>query len=562
QMTPFLQDLRFALRLLLRDRTFYLAALVTLALAIGVNSAIFTVTNSVLLQPLPYPAPDRLVRMYNCYPNVGVPKGSNGVPDYFDRRKATDVFESLTLYDGRGFDVGEAGSPLRMDAVAATPSYFQVFGIQPIVGRPFSEEEGERGSDKVVLLSEGLWREMFASRQSVLGEDLRLSGVPHQIIGVVPEGFGGEDTRLYVPLTFTDEQKSDDARHSNSWEMAARLEPGVTVAQAQARIDAINKQNEALVAKYVHLLKQAGYYTRVAGLHEEMVEDIRGTLLILQFAAGLVLLIGCVNVANLLLVRSQGRLKELSIRVALGAGRWRVSRLLLTESLLLGLAGGVLGFGVAIGGVRLFTYLGLERLPRGAEVAVDAPVLWFTLAAALITSLIFGAIPLVHVLRSSLAGILRQTSRTTAGDRGASTTRAVLVVAQVSLAFILLIGAGLLMTSFRKVLSVDPGFEPEGVVTAGINLPGTRYEGSGAISRFIDQSLERIRSLPGVRGATATSYLPFGNSSNASAVRIEQEAEVPDELPPVPAWNIIEPDYFRVMGIPLLQGRGIEPTDT
>ena len=569
-MDSLTHDLRFAVKLLLKDRAFNVVALLTVALCVGANTAIFSVINSVLLRPLRYPEPDRLITMYNRYPGVGIDKSSNGVPDYLDRKQATDVFEELAIFNSASFHAGSDGSPQRLRALAVTPSFFRVLRIPPLLGRHFADEEGVLGREKVVILSYGLWRELYGGDRGAVGKDLRLSGIPYRIIAVMPEGFDFQswnagttrDVRMWVPLAFTQEQMSVKARHTNNWDLIGRLQPGVSVSQAQAKVDAINRQNDELYPKFRELLKSARFHTRVTGLQDEMVAGVRPTLYLLQAAVGFVLLIGCVNVANLLLVRSNVRMKELSIRAALGAGRGQLSRLLLTESVLLGVLGGALGLVFGIWGVRLLKQLGADRIPRGEGVAVDIHVLWFTLAVAVLTGLLFGTVPVIHVLRSNLADVFRQTGRTGTAERAALMTRAVLVVCQVSLAFILLIGAGLMILSFVRVLAVDPGFRPERVLTAHLDLARTRYADDAQVRGFVGRALDSIRSLPGVECAAISTYLPFAGRENASAIAVDGHTLGPGELPPVPGWSIIDTDYFRAMGIPLLNGRTFEETDT
>ncbi len=562
-MSQILQDLRFASRLLLKDKTFNLVALLTLALCIGANTAIFSVVNSVLLQPLPFAESDRLVEIYNSYPGVGVPKGGAAAPELADRRAETEIFDSLSMQTTRNFDVGVEGSPQRLSFLAVTPSFFQVFRIAPLLGRTFTEEEGLEGGDKVILLSYGLWQELFTGRQDVVGEQIRLSGEPFTVIGVLPQMFETVfERRAAVPLVFSKRELSADGRHSNNSSMMARLQPGVAVELAQQRVDAINLRNEELYPQFVEVLHSAGYHSVVVPLHDELVKNVRSALYILLAAVGLVLLIGCVNVANLLLVRSNVRLKELSIRAALGAGKRRLGALLLTESLLLGLLGGALGLAIGVGGVRLLNNLAGDMLPTGAAVEVDATVLVFTLVLGVLTSLFFGIVPLAHVLRTNLSQIVRQGGRGGTDARPAIAARGALVVAQVSLAFVLLVGSGLLMSSFLRAVGVDPGFQPEGVLSGQFTLPNVRYQENKQIHVFVDSLLTEVRGLPGVHSVGITSIVPFSDDNNSSAISIVGRELGPGDLPPVPCWTVVDGDYFEAMGIPLLRGRYIDERDT
>jgi predicted permease len=560
-----LQDFIFGLKLLFKQRAFTAAALLTLALSIGANTAIFTVLENVVLRGLPFPQAERLVTMYNIYPGIGVSdRGANGVPDFLDRRKMTNVFSEVALIGGTGYEVGMEGSPQRIQGRYVTPSYFTVLGVRPLVGRTFTEEEAVLGKEKVAVLTEGLWRDLFAQDPNVVGKDIRLSGAPYRIVGVMPGTFGipGEDdVRIYTSFAFTKQQTSDQSRHSNNWGMIARLKPGVTLAQAQERINDLNRRNLDIFPQLRAILINARFATKVVGLQDELVRDIRPTLYLLQIAVAAVLLIGCVNLANLMLVRSNVRMKEFAIRYSLGAGRWRLVRQLLTESVALALMGGALGIAVAWGGVRLLSYLGAKDLPRGATIGMDPGALAFTAAIALLTGMVFGGMPLVHVLRQDLNAVFRGNERTGTAARGAVWVRSVLVVCQFAFAFVLLIGAGLLTMSFARLLRVDPGFQPENVVTAQVALPRVRYGDDARARNFLADLLQRLSAIPGVRQAGATTYLPFSGNNNSSVISIAGRALAPGENPPVPGWNIATPGYLQAMRIPLIQGRDISDSD-
>jgi predicted permease len=559
-----LQDVGYGLKVLLKQKAFTVAALLTLALCIGANTAIFTVLEAVVLRGLPFPKDDEIVTMYNVYPGVGVTdRGANGVPDYLDRRKMKKVFSEVALIGGDGYELGQQGSPQRIIGQYVTPSFFTVLGARPLLGRTFTEEEATLGKEKVVILSEGLWKEQFGGDRNVVGRDIRLNGSPYRIVGVLPSTFRLDDdeTRLWVPFAFTKEQTADDARHSNSWGMIARLAPGVSLARAQERIDDLNRRNLDLFPQYRKLLENARFGTKVRTLKDEIVRDIRPTLYLLQIAVGAVLLIGCVNLANLMLVRSNVRMKEMAIRYSLGSGRWRIARQLLTESVLLAMAGGALGVGVGYGGVRLLSYLGAKDLPRGATIAIDGSTLAFTAGLALLAGIAFGSVPLIHVLRSDLNAVFRGQERTGTAGRGALWVRSALVVAQFAFAFVLLIGSGLLTMSFVRLLKVSPGFQPEGVQTAQLSLPRVRYAEDARRRNFYADLLARLSALPGVRHAAATSYLPFSGNNNASLITLVGYTLSPGENPPVPGWNAASSDYFKAMGIPLLQGRSFTDAD-
>ncbi len=560
-----LKDLKHAVAALARERSFTSVALLTLALAIGANAAIFSVINAVLLEPLPYAEPDRLVTMYNLYPKVGVvDRGANAVPDYFDRRAETGTFEQVAMLDFENANVGAEGSPERVVAIRVTPTTFPLLRVQPALGRPFTEEDAKLGNERVALLTHAQWQKQFASDPNVLGKSIQINGVAHEIVGVMPRDFEllDRDARLLMPLAFTPEQTSDDSRHSNSYAMLARLGPGVTVAQAQERLNALNQRITDAHPQFREVLASAGFWTRVIGLQDEMVREVRPYLVLVQGGVALVLAIGCVNVANLMLVRSHRRKKELAVRFALGAGRGRVVRALMVESLVLAAAGGALGLGVGWAATRLLARFAADQLPRGAEVAVDWTVLGFTFLVALGTGLLFGLIPAFQALHASPAQAFREGGRSGTSGRTAALTRSSLVVFQFSLAFVLLVLASLLLLSFRRVTAVPPGFESRGVLSALVNLPEARYRDDAATRAFIDSAGARLRSLPGVEAVGLTTYLPFGGSSNASVITIDGYALAPGENPPVPHFSEVDGGYFDALGIRKLAGRNFEATDT
>jgi predicted permease len=559
-----LQDIRFGLKLLWKQKAFCLAALLTLALCIGANTAVFTILHAVVLNGLPFPDADRLVTMYNLYPGAGVTdRGANGVPDYLDRRKLTDVFEDVALTGPSGYDIGQEGATRRIEGESVTPSYFRVLKTKPLLGRTFTEDEVVQGKDHVAILTESLWDEMFTRDPKVIGRDIRLSGVPYSVVGVMPDAYRAlnPDRKLWVPFAFTPEQTSDDARHSNSWGMIATLKRGITVAQARRRVDALNRDNLILFPKYKDLLESARFQTKVIGMKDEIVRDIKDTLYLLQAAVLGVLLIGCVNLANLTLVRTNARMKELAVRFSLGAGRWRLSRQLMTESVAVSLMGGLLGVGVALGGVRLLSWLGAEDLPRGGDIQIDGGVLLFTTAISLLTGLVFGSVPLLSLFKRDLNEVFRGNERMGTAGRHALSLRAALVVAQVSLAFMLLIGSGLLTRSFMRLMTVDPGFRAENVAAAQFSLPSSRYKDGSQRRNVVDALLEKARAIPGVKHVGVTTYLPFSNGNNSSAILIEGRPLAPGELPPAPGWNTISSGYLQAMGIPLLAGRNFSDSD-
>ena len=555
-----LHDLRHASRLLLKEKAFSLTVLLTLAICVGANIAIFSVIHTVLLSPLPYANADRLVTVFNSYPGAGAVRGSTSAPDYFIRREQAESFEALAQYQGWGHTVGDAGDTERISTLRVTPSFFGVLGATPLLGRTFREDEMTPGNEQVVVLSYGYWQERFAGDPAVLGTDLRVDGRPYRIVGVMPEDFRMARTtqpRFYVPIPYPQSTRGMDQWHSNNYEMIGRLAQGVSVERAVAENEALNA---SLIAEWPvpnaeQLLRDVGFHTEIHPLHQDLVREIRPTLYLLWGGVAFVLLIGCVNIANLILARSQVRLRETATRLAIGAPRLRLARQILTHSLLLAGLGGVLGTGVGYLGVKLLSALGASELPRGSEIGLDGTVLLFAVGIAVVAGLIFGAIPAAQLLRNNLQSVLHAESRGGTADRKTLWARNALVTAQVALAFLLLIGAGLMLMSFRTAMAVDPGFRPEGVLTANVSLPTLRYETDEDREQFVDAFLGGVRQLPGVTSAGTTSQLPFGGNHEATVIMPEGYQPPPGEsvLSPFQTW--VAGDYFRSMEIPLLEGR-------
>jgi predicted permease len=564
-MERFVQDLRFAVRVLVKERGFTATALLTLAICIGANAAIFAIVNAVLLEPLPVPHPEQLVYMYNSYPGAGVgDRGSTGVPDYYDRLRETSVFQEQALYNTTGVTLGQEGNPQRVTAMAATPSMLRLLQVQPIRGRIFTDQEGELGNTKKVILTYGTWQQSFGGRDDAIGQSLRVSGEPYTIVGVLPRGFSflDPDIMFWMPLAFTAEQKSDEARHSNNWSYLGRLKPGATIEQARQQIDALNTRNLDRFPQLKQILINAGFHTVVVPLQSYLVRQLRGTLYLLWGGVAFVLLIGVVNIANLTLVRSTARMKELATRHALGAGLGRLARQLFTETVLLTLVGGGAGLLLGFAGVRALARYGLAETPQGTTVAIDARVMLFTLLLALLVGVVIGLVPVLGVRQTNLSQAFREEGRSGTASRGARVMRRVLVTAQVAFAFMLLIGAGLLLASFRQILAVNPGFNPDHVLTARVSPPATRYKDDPALRAFSDRLLERVRALPGVEAAALTSNLPLGEDHSDSVILAEGYTMKPCESLISPFRTRVTPGYFEAMGIPLKAGRPFTASDT
>jgi predicted permease len=564
-MNTLFSDLRVGLRLLWRDRAFAITAGLTLAVCIGANTALFSVVRGVLLKPLWMPEADRVVMAGNMYPGAGVyePLGA-AVPDYFDRLREVTVFSEQALFRQDNRSIDKDGSPLRVEGLSVTPSFFRVAGVTPRLGRTFTDQEGEIGSEFEVVISDGFWRTQLGGDPSAVGRDIRLDGRAYTVIGVMPPQFRPTDDEkaLWTPMTFTAEEKSDNSRHSNNAAYIARLKPGVTVEQAQAQIDALNAANLDRFPQFKEVIVNARFRTVVNRLQDQMVKDVRPTLYLMWGGALFVLLIGCVNVTNLALVRSRARLKELATRLALGGGTVRIARQLAIEHLLLALGSAVVGIAIGYVALRAMDVVSLQALPRSQDIFLDTVVVLYTLAAAAAIGLVLGLIPMAAMLSANVLSVLREEGRTATTGRGAQSLRRGLVIAQVGCAFVLLIGAGLLFASFRRVLAVDPGFTTERVLTGAVVLPDSRYKEPDTRRRFIDDALRRVQALPGVTAAGVTDTIPLGNRASASAILAEGYKAQPGESFLAPAEVRVSSGYFEAIGVKLVAGRFFTDRDT
>jgi len=559
------QDIRFALRLLARDRGFTATTVTTLALCLAANIAIFALVDAVLLRPLPFPEPDRLVTMYNAYPGAGAMRGSNGVPDYYDRKRETDVFEEIALYRSSGVTIGGEGQgdAERVPSMPVTPSFFRLLRAAPLRGQLFTEADAEPGRDPTVVLSHGLWQRRFGGREAALGETLRVNGVQHTVVGILPEGFRfvDPDVQLWTPVAFTPEERGDDRRHSNNWQLVARLRPGATIAQAQQQIDAINDRNLERFPEFRQILIDAGFHTPVFNFLDELTSAVRPTLVLLWGGVAVLLLIGCVNVANLASVRATARSRELATRMALGASTGRIARQIVTESLVVSLLGGVAGVLLGWAALGTIAFLGIDEVPRASEIAIDGRVIAYALALVIVVGIVVAVLPIAAVRRGSLAAHLRD-GRSGTASRGIRVARRALVTAQVACALLLLVGAGLLLASFKRVLDVKPGFVSSGVLTANVSLPASRYPENADIAAAVGRMLEKVRAIPGVVSAGATSTIPFGGAYSDSVILAAGYQMAPGESLISPAYVRVTDGYFETMGTKVVEGRVFSAQDT
>jgi len=562
-LDPVLRDLRLAFRGLARDKAFTAAALLTFALCLGANVALFAVVDAVLIKPLPYPHPEQIVIVFNQYPKAGVDRSGASPPHYLERRSGVAAFAEAGAYRDGGVTLGEAGSPDRVATMSVTPSFFRVLGVEPALGRTFAEEEGVYGKDDVIVLSNALWRQDYGADPKVIGRKVRADGTAKTVIGVMSADFrfGTSKAQLWTPLCFSDDDKKANQRHSNNMSMIARLRPGSTLAQAQAQVDAVNKHGLES-DPYVKLVIDAGFHTTVADFHKDYVAETRPMLLLLQAGVLFLLLIGTVNLANLLLVRATARAKEFSVRQVLGAGRLQIARLLVTETLLLSLVGGLLGLGLGWAGLRGLESLGVNDLPHFGTYALDGEVCAVALAASVLTGLLLALPMLWHTLQGNLALALSVESRGGTTTRSAHRLRHALIVAQFALAFTLLVGAGLLALSFSKVLAVNPGFRPENVLSGSIPLPYARYKEQKTQLAFSERLGQELRALPGVTAVGFSTGGPFDGNQNDNAVSIEGQPPIPGKSIQTHFTSGVTGDYFAALGIPLREGRVINADDS
>ncbi|HUA63021.1 MAG TPA: ABC transporter permease [Verrucomicrobiae bacterium] len=562
-MESILRDVRLAFRSLIAEKGFTAAVLLTIAVCIGANTATFAVVDSVLLRPLPVPEARSILIMSNRYPKAAsaVTGYNSAVGDYYDRLRDVTAFSDQALFRSSGQTLEIAGTPQRLTAMVSTPSLFHLLRVQPALGRAFTDADGEVGSEHKAILSDGLSRRMFGQPEAALGRDVRIGGQPYTVVGVMPAGFHFIDpeVQLWLPAAFPASQKT--THHSNNWHNIGRLKPGATRQQAQAQVDALNRANLDLIPSFKQILINAGFFTAVEPLEDMLVKEIRPSLYLLWGGAAFVLLIGAVNVANLVLARTALRRKEFATRLALGAGTGRLVRQLVTESVLVALAGGAAGAALGMGLLKALAHSGIETLPRADEVRVDGMVVLAMLAAAVLVGILIGLFPSLQVARARVNEVLREESRTGTGGRRSRRVRRILVTAQVALAFVLLAGAGLVLASFRQLLRVDPGFDVLGVLTAATNAPSTLYPKPRDLNGLMDRLLTAIRTIPGVAAAGATTTIPWGGNHNDSVLLAEGYAMKPGESVISPEQVVVTPGYFEAMHIALAAGRGFDQRD-
>src|SRR4051812_11037506 len=557
------RDLRYAARLLRKTPGFTVTALATLALCLGANLTIFAVVDAVLLRPLPFPAAGQLVSVYNTYPRASVPNDGCSLPNYYERRGQIPAFSGLAVYRDASAVVGGTGATEQVPVTRVSPDFFSTLGLGPVMGRAFTELETMQGKNGAAILTDAYWRQRLGADPGVLGRSIRVNGISRTVVGVLPPTFSflSSQTRIYLPLASSPEERAPQQRHSGTAHMIARLKAGATLAEAQAQIDAHNAAVEVNDPE-ARMIADAGFRSLVVPLRADHVAAVRPTLLLIQAGALFLLLIGAVNLVNLLLIRASGRVKELAVRQAIGASRRHVVSGALVESTLLALIGGLLGLAAGAGGIRLLALLGVDRLPLGSHVVFDARLALIALAGAIVVGIALG-LPVAWLsLRNAAAPGLQAESRGTTAGRAAQRLRHAFIVAQIALAFVLLAGAGLLGLSLRKVMTVSPGFRPGNVLSGQLVLPVRSYPDRQGLLTVTERLTAEIGRQPGVRAVGFATNVPLSGVSNKSAATVQGHRPRPGEPPHGVYSYSVGGDYFSALGFSLREGRFLTAEDS
>ena len=559
------RDLQFTLRRLGRTPFFTLATVVTLALGIGANTAIFSVIDGVLLKPLPYAEPERLVAVWQTAPGVNIEDLNASVADYFTYREESRTFADVAMWAGRSVTVTEGGEPERVEGVAMTFRMLPLLGVRPMAGRDFTEKDNVNGEPEVVMLGYGYWQRRFGGDTKVIGRRIQVDGMAREVIGILPKDFWFMDQRsdVVTPMQF-DRAKVRLAGYN--FQAVARLKPGVTVAAANAdvaRMIGVEMERFPPPPGFsLQMMRDARLAPNVKPLREDLLGDTGNSLWVVMATIGIVLLIACANVANLLLVRAEGRAQELAVRAALGASRGRVVRELLLESLVLALAGGAVGILFAGAVLQLVVRMTPGRMPRLELVSVDGTSMLFTLVVSVIAGLAFGAIPVWKHSGVGVAAALRGGGRNASAGRERNLARNLLTVAQVALALVLLVGSGLMLRTFQSMRKVHPGFtEPETLQTLRVTIPRTKDQKEDELRRLEQRMVERIGSIPGVTAASLIVGLPMTNSGSQDPIMARDKTYAPDQIPPLRRFVTAAPGTFGTMGTKLAAGREFSWTD-
>jgi putative ABC transport system permease protein len=552
------QDIKYGGRVLTKTPLFTLVAVLVVAVGIGANTAIFSVVNAILLRPLPFENPERIVTVWNTKQKTGVTRGSLSFPNFADLRAQQQSFEAMAAYNDTSAALSGGGTPEMIAGEVTTPELFRVLAVKPQLGRLLSEEDARAGGSPVVVISHGMWERHFGRDAKIVGRVVNLNGRSKTIVGVLPASFQfpfiEEPPEFFMPLDPAGEMNVQ--RGAGYLQVLARLKPDATIEQAQAEMSAIMSR---LSQQYP--AEDAGRGVVLSAAQEELVGGVRRTLLVLLGAVAFVLLIACANVANLLLARAAGRSREIAVRVALGASRARIVRQLLTESLLLATLGGALGLLLAMWGIDLLTKFVPASVSRLGETGLDLRVLGFTVGASLLTGLIFGLAPALQASKLDLNESLKEGGRGASEGHGRNRVRSLLIVSEVALSLVLLVGAGLLVKSFFKLRNVNPGFDAQNTLTASVALPTIRYDSDDKLREFYKRTLDRVSQVPGVESASAIMPLPLGDNAMQTSFTVGGRPEPAPGDQPSSGARLVAPGYFYSMGVPLLRGRDFNARD-
>jgi putative ABC transport system permease protein len=558
-METLLQDLRYSFRRLAKSPAFTGIVVLTLALGIGANTAIFSAVNAVLLRPLPYRESHQLVTIEHLYPSLDL-EAPVSVPGFIDYKRKSRSFESMAVQAAWRANLTDVDEPVQVQGQRVTGEFFTMLQVPALLGRTLQPGEDTPGREHIAVLSYDAWHRIFGGAPDIVGRSLLLNGESYEVVGVMPSGFRDSfhrNAEIWTPLVFQPEQMTDENRTTEFLNLIARLRPAVPVEQAAGEMQTIAEQ-----LKRDYPDNYADNWTLiVTPLSIQATGNVRPALLVLLGAVGFVLLIACANVANLLLARAATRSKEIAVRTALGATRERLLQQLLTESVLVSLAGGVVGLLLAYAGVRALVAADIRNIPRADEIGIDGAVMFFTLGVSILAGVLFGLAPAVHTATPDLHGALKEGGRGTTADRGSHALRRSLVVTEVALALTLLTGAGLLLKSFARLQQVDPGFEPANLLTFSLALPQIRYPSDTAQIGFFDQVFPAIAQVPGVIAAGGTSVMPFGGSWSTGSFDIEGYEPPEDQPGPWGDIRVVSPSFFETLRIPLLRGRYLTDED-
>jgi putative ABC transport system permease protein len=556
-MGSLFNDIRYGLRSILKRPGFTAIAVITLALGIGANTAIFSTINALLLNPLPFPQQDRVVAIWDKNPSRGVEHNEVAMANYLDWRAQAQSFEQLALENWWSTNLTAGGTPERVQGFLVTANFLDVLEVKPIKGRNFIEEENQPGKDAVAIITYSLWQRRFGADPNIVNQTITTNGVARTVIGVLPEDFNyPKGAEVFAPIALTPQLIKN--RRSHGYYVIGRLKPGVSLKSAQTEIDTITAR---LAQQYPDT--NVGLGANVYPIVADTVRMYSTALWVMMAAVGFVLLIACANVANLMLARASGRQKEIALRAALGASRWRIVRQLLVESLIIALIGGALGVLVGIWGVDLLKAANPGEAaiyaPGWKNLGINAPVLAFTLGLSLISGLLFGLAPAWQVSKPDLNDALKEGGRLSAS--GSRRLRNMLVISEVALSLVLLIGAGLLFRSFLALLKTNPGFKPDSVLTMSLNLPAAKYKDHNQRAAFYADLIERAKSLPGIQSAAVVNYIPLGGANSSDAFLVEGQPEPPPDSENEGRYRVCSPGYFQTMGIAILKGRPFTEQD-